>query len=176
MIHEGEHPFEEPEERRDPIRRFRGRLAEPVCVVTAGIDDDRAGLTVGSLVVSEGEPARVHLLVGPLSDFYEVLGRSGRFVVHVLDASRTDLAELFAGRRPGPGGPFASVAFEDSPWGPVLTEVANRAYCSYYEGTEQGWSVLVTGDVDRVELADLDDPLVHFRGRYRRLLGDADRR
>ncbi len=169
IIHEGENPFQDPEEGRDPVRRFRGRLAAPVAVVTAGLEGERAGLTVSSLVVSEGEPARLAFLVSPTAAVYDLLGRSGRFVVHVLDASQRSLAELFAARRPAPGGPFASVASTDSPWGPVLDEVADRAYCSYVTGEEEGYSILVAADVDRVELADLTAPLVYFRGRYHTL-------
>ena len=169
MIHEDEDPFQTPERARDPVRRLRGRLVAPVTIVTSAVAGRRAGLTVSSIVVSEGEPGRVHLLVAPTSDLYDVLGRSGRFVVHVLDGSRRDLAEIFAGRRPSPGGTFANVAYEDSDWGPVLAEVPNRASCSYLTGIEHGHSVLISGDVDRVETADLEDPLAYFRGRYRRL-------
>ena len=169
IIHEDENPFQDPEEGRDPMRRFRGRLAAPVTVVTAGLEGERAGLTVSSLVVSEGDPSRVHFLVAPTAEVYDLLGRSGRFVVHILDVSQRQIAELFAARRPAPGGPFASVAFTDSAWGPVLDEVPDRAYCSYVTGVEEGYSILVSADIDRVELADLTDPLVYFRGRYRTL-------
>ena len=59
-----------PEADRDPVRRFRGRLAAPVTIATAGASDARAGLTVSSLMVSEGDPGRIHLLLGPLADIY----------------------------------------------------------------------------------------------------------
>ena len=58
-IHEGEHPFIRPEADRDPVRRFRGRLVAPVTIVTAGDDVGRAGLTVSSLMLAEGEPKEI---------------------------------------------------------------------------------------------------------------------
>ena len=53
-----QHPFAVPPERRDPARRLRGRLVAPVTVWTAGHPSTGAGLTVSSVLVAEGQPAR----------------------------------------------------------------------------------------------------------------------
>ena len=168
-IHEDVNPFSTPEEDRDPERRFRGRLAAPVTVITAGDAFDRAGMTVSSIVVSEGEPGKVHFLAAPTADLCGVIDRSGRFVVHILDTGHREISEIFAERRPSPGGLFAGVAYEDGAWGPVLTEVADRAYCSAAKATAVGYSLLVSGDINRIETADLVDPLLYFRGRYQQI-------
>jgi hypothetical protein len=57
----------------------------------------------------------------------------------------------------------------DSPWGPVLGALPDRLYCSFAAREEVGWSGLIRGIVDRVEISDLTDPLVHFRSVYHRL-------
>ncbi len=168
-IHEDIDPFATPEEARDPVRRFRGRLAAPVAVITAGDATSRSGMTVSSIIVSEGEPGRVHFLASPAADLVTVIERTGRFVVHILETGHRSISEIFAERRPSPGGLFATLPFEDGRWGPVLTDVANRAYCSAATAGSQGHSLLVTGDIDRIDAEDLADPLVYFRGRYRRL-------
>jgi flavin reductase (DIM6/NTAB) family NADH-FMN oxidoreductase RutF len=53
----------------------------------------------------------------------------------------------------------------------VIDELPDRAYCTVENVVEYGYSVLVTAAIDRVEAADLADPLVYFRGSYRGLTG-----
>jgi flavin reductase (DIM6/NTAB) family NADH-FMN oxidoreductase RutF len=166
-IHEDVNPFATPEDERDPVRRFRGRLAAPVTVITAGEAGDRTGMTVSSIMISEGNPGQAHFLAAPTVDLCDVIDRTGRFVIHVLEADHRQISEIFAERRPSPGGLFANVAFEDGAWGPVLTDVANRAFCSTAFATVAGYSRLVSADIDRVEASALDDPLLYFRGNYR---------
>jgi len=168
-IHEDVDPFATPEHDRDPERRFRGRLAAPVTVITAGDDAGRSGMTVSSIMVSEGEPGRIYFLAAPTADLLDVIDRTGRFVVHILETEHREISEVFAERRPSPGGLFATVAFEDGSWGPALTDIADRAYCSAATATVEGFSLLVSADIDRIVSADLDDPLVYFRGGYRQI-------
>ncbi len=162
-IHAG-HPFLDPEP--DPVRRFRGRIGGTVALVTAGDDTSRAGLTVSSLMVANGEPARVLALVDPDSDLAEVVGRTGRAVVQLLSWAHRDLAEAFAGTAPAPGGPFRTAAFEDTAWGPRLTAAMTWAGVRLESVAEVGWSLLLTLAVEEVTLAEDDQPLVHRRGRY----------
>lgn len=169
-IHE-EHPFAPAEDAREPVRRLRGRLAAPVTVVTAGDAQNRAGLTISSLVIAEGNPGVVNFLLGPTADLYEVLERTGRFVVHVLEARHRALSDVFAARRPSPGGPFSGHDVELTDWGPVISSVPNRAFCSLSSFTEEGYSVLVTATIDDLVVEDVTEPLVYFRGRYRGLVG-----
>ena len=168
-IHEGEHPFTAPEAERDPIRRFRGRLAAPVTIVTAGDDTGRAGLTVSSLMLAEGEPGSVHFLLGPTADVYDVIERTNRFVVHILAQHHRTLSEVFAGRRPSPGGPFVGITVTDTDWGPALDDIGDRAFCSGITVVEHGYSLLISAGIDEVVVADLTDPLTYFRGSYRSL-------
>lgn len=162
-----DHPFLPDPADRDQARRFRGRLAAPVTIVTAGEGDDKTGLTVSSLVVVEGEPPIVVLVVGPNSDLWDALGSSGRFVIHVCGAGESGRAEVFAGLRPSPGGIFAGSATVQTEWGPVLIDLKDRAFCRLLDRREVGYSGLVTGSIDRVEVTALEDPLAYFRGTYR---------
>ena len=165
----GENPFADPPEARDPVRRLRGRLAAPVTIVTSGRADAAAGLTVSSLVVAEGEPGLVYMLVGSTTDLYLQIEASRRFVIHVCSAEDRELADVFAGFRPNPGGVFAGSAVSDSEHGLVLDDLGTRAYCTLSGAREESYSVLVSGVIDRVEAGDSDDPLAYFRGRYRTL-------
>ncbi len=160
------HPFADPDP--DPARRLRGRLGGAVTLWTAGDEEARAGLTVTSLMLAQGEPARVLALLDPDSDLADVLARTGRCVVHLLSWRHRDLAEVFAGLSPAPGGPFRAASFEPSPHGPVLSDASTRVTLNIESSAEVGWSVLVTGVVDEVVVGDDDELLRHFRGRYHR--------
>ena len=161
-----EDPFAASPEDRDPARRFRGRLAAPVTVWTAtGGFRGRAGLTVSSLVVAEGDLAVVVGLVSEVSEFWEALEESGRFVVHVLASTQRQIAERFAGRFPGP--PFEGLGVEDTPWGPALDAAPTRASCRLRSTAEVGYFLLVQGDVEQLTFEEPPaPPLVHYRGRY----------
>jgi len=158
------HPFADGEP--DPVRRFRGRLGGAVALVTAGDADGRAGLTVSSLMLANGEPAHVLLLVDPDSDLADVVARTGRAMVQLLSWSHRNLAEAFAGTAPAPGGPWRMASFDDSPWGPRLSAASTWAALSLASATEVGWSRLLTGVVQEIAVGEDDAPLVHRRGRY----------
>ncbi|WP_182526309.1 flavin reductase family protein [Nocardioides dongkuii] len=161
------HPFADPEP--DPVRRFRGRLGGAVSLWTAGALDDphgRAGLTVTSLMVAAGEPARLLALVDPDSDLADVVADTGRCVVQLLSWRHRDLAEAFAGTAPAPGGPFRAAPFEQTPWGPRLVGTTVWAGLVVESSASVGWSDLLTCVVEEVHVGDDDDPLAHRRGRW----------
>ncbi|WZH52860.1 MAG: flavin reductase [Nocardioides alkalitolerans] len=179
------HPFADPH--RDPFRALRGRLGGVVTLWTAGGaggggggggGGDRAGLTVTSLMVANGEPGRVLGLLDPDADLTLALEETERGVVQLLRWRHRDLAEMFAGVAPAPGGVFRHGDFADGPAGPRLTDAAGWAEVRLESAVDVGWSRLVTCVVEAVELADegtsdgsadsADALLVHRRGRYAR--------
>jgi 3-hydroxy-9,10-secoandrosta-1,3,5(10)-triene-9,17-dione monooxygenase reductase component len=173
MIHDDD-PFADPLSERDPVRRFRGRLAAPVTVVTAGPPRGRAGLTVSSLVIVEGEEPALFFLLGPVNDLWDAISDTGWFVVHVLERRHRALSDIFAGYRPSPGGPFTGLAVTDGPYGPELDDVATRAYCRYTGHRDLGPLYLVEGAVESVAVSDITEPLQYFRGHYLGLVIDPE--
>ena len=160
-------PFAVPPERRDPARRLRGRLVAPVTVWTAGQLPGGAGLTVSSVLVAEGEPARLLGLIDPTSAFLAAAQETGAFVVHVLAAGDRALAERFSEVRPPIRGPFERLEVAESPWGPVLGGSRPRAACRLAGSAPVGYAELVEGAIEQLELPDLEDPLAYLHGRYR---------
>lgn len=165
-----EHPFIPPPDQRDPARRLRGRLAAPVTIVTAGAASARTGLTVSSLVVAEGDPPLAYCLLGPDSDLLLAIEETGRFVVHVCDQADREAADVFAGIRPSPGGLFSNRATEISAYGPRLAGFGTYAYCSLVDTREESYSALVRATIDEIHTDEMADPLLYFRGRYRRFV------
>lgn len=162
----GSDPFEVPPSARDRTRRLRGQLPAPVTAwTTYGPDGTPMGITVSSVLIAEGDTPSVLGLIAPMSDFWEALRVSKRFVMHVLDAQHTRIADQFALRYPG--GPFEGLEFSRSDHGPLLDGVEIRAMCTMSAYLEEGYSLLVRASLDEAELAaDPAQPLVHYRGRY----------
>ena len=162
-----EHPFTEPESERDPVRRLRGRIGGAVSLWTTGSGAERAGLTVSSLLVAPGDPGRVLGLVDPDSDFFDAVTATGTAVVGLLAWEHRDLADAFAGVAPAPGGPFRAGTWRDSSWGPVLHGASSWAGVRLDRSPQDvGWSVLLQGVIEHVEIGVDTAPLVHRRGRY----------
>ena len=134
-----------------------------------GAEKKRTALTVSSLMIAEGEPSRVHFLLGTDSDLHDAVRETGRFVVHVLEEEHRSLGDRFAGLAPSPGGVFAGLEVHDGDYGPELLAMATRVRCRYEEGPGGTYHVLASGIVDSIELHDLARPLLYFRGSYRSL-------
>jgi len=165
-------PFATPLEERRLDRRFRGRLVAPVTVWTAGSRDRRAGLTVSSLLVAEGDPAEVLGLLDPLSELFDVLVERGSFVVHVLETADQRLAGMFAGTYPVD--PFEEVDTVDGEFGPVISGTRHTLACRLDGSEELSFQILVRGRIEALEIvAGAGEPLVRYRGRYRKLSPEA---
>jgi flavin reductase (DIM6/NTAB) family NADH-FMN oxidoreductase RutF len=169
MTIHGDHPFLPAEGDRSPVRRFRGRLASPVGLWTSEYAGKRAGLTVSSMVVGDGDPGVVVGLIDPDSDLWETLRQAKTAVVGLLGGPHQQLADAFGYVAPAPGGPFRMLEWTDTDWGPAPVGVSTWAGCRLVseDPPEAGWSLQVQLAIEHVELlADDVPPLVHRRGRY----------
>jgi flavin reductase (DIM6/NTAB) family NADH-FMN oxidoreductase RutF len=164
------HPFDSPDADRDPARRLRGRVGATVSLWTSGSGRDRAGLTVSSYLVAAGDPSRIVAVLHPESELLERLEETGTAVVALLDWRHRDLADVFAGVMPSPGGPFRSGEWQDTAWGPRLPSLSTWAgvRLDVAATRDVGWSRLVVAVFVHVELGEDAEPLVHRRGRYQR--------
>jgi 3-hydroxy-9,10-secoandrosta-1,3,5(10)-triene-9,17-dione monooxygenase reductase component len=160
-------PFAVPPQRRDPARRLRGRLVAPVTIWTAGHPTTGAGLTVSSVLVVEGQPARLLGLIDPTSAFWEAVQQTRAFVVHALATADRALAERFSEIRPPIRGQFDRLEVVESSWGPVLGGNRPRAACRLAGSSPVGYAELVQGVIEQLELHDLADPLAYLHGSYR---------
>lgn len=170
-IHD-EHPFLGPD--RDEVRRLRARVGATVSLWTSGRLADRtaAGLTVSSWLVVAGEPGRLVGALDPDSDLADRLGDTGRAVVQLLHWPDRDLAEMFAGTLPAPGGAFRAAPFTDTAHGPRLDRATTWAGVRVQRADPVGWSLLVTAAIEELAVGPADEPwLVHRGGRYQRPAG-----
>lgn len=164
-----DHPFLTPEGERDPFRRLRGRVPAAVSVWTAADGATRAGWTISSFLLADGQPPELLGLLDEESELAELLADTPVLAVNLLGAGHAFLADAFAGLAPAPGGAFRLGAWTATPWGPVLDDAVGwlGARLSAGLGEHAGWGLLVRAEVERVELRDPAAPLLtHVRGRY----------
>jgi 3-hydroxy-9,10-secoandrosta-1,3,5(10)-triene-9,17-dione monooxygenase reductase component len=180
-----DHPFESAAGDRDPVRRFRARLVAPVTLWAASAEASdgrsaRAGFTVGSTTIADGAPACVLGMIDPEADLWTTVQESGRFTVNLLHWSDRNLADVFAGLAPAPGGSFAPGSWADSAYGPTLRG-RTWAGCRLVDSRPVGYALLVTGAIEDVLVLDEPAPprsggaddaradadaLARLRGRY----------
>jgi 3-hydroxy-9,10-secoandrosta-1,3,5(10)-triene-9,17-dione monooxygenase reductase component len=159
-------PFATPDALRSPVRRLRGRLPSAVTLWTA---EPRAGLTVSSSQIVDGDPGRLLGLIDEESDLWEAASASGRVVVLPLGAEDRQLADRFAGLLPAPGGLFRDAEWQPTEWGPRLAGRTTWAGCRIDASRPFGWALLVEATIEHVEVGADEPPLLHYRGRYREL-------
>ena len=168
-----EDPFAAPASERRLDRRLRGRLVAPVTIWTAasaepGGRPERAGLTISSLLVAEGDPAAILAVVDPLSELHELAQSSGQLVVHVLGGGDEPLARLFAGAYPVD--PFDEVAWAPDDFGPVLEGDRHVIRCRFSGSETSGFQALVRAEIVSAELSPAaTEPLAWYHGSYRTL-------
>ena len=181
-IHAG-HPFATPEPERNRLRQWRGRMVAPVSVWAAGDQTSRAGWTLSSFLVADGEPPEVLGLLDEDSALADRLtaadpGRGATLTVNLLGWAHRGLADAFAGVAPAPGGPFTLGAWQPTAWGPVLVDAPGWLGARLVgEPQPAGWSLLVRAVVEHVELGPEppEGMLGYVRGRYRAVSMDAGR-
>ena len=166
------HPFEVGEQDRNPLRRFRGRMTSPVSIWAAAGGGSRAGWTLSSFLVADGDPGEVIGLVDEESALADILPQTTTVTVNLLGWGQRALADAFAGVTPAPGGPFALAAWDDTEWGPVLVNSLGWIGARLRPDPDRaGWGLLFRAAVERVEIQANpgDELLCYARGRYRSL-------
>ncbi len=138
-------------------------------VLTTGDPDDPIGLTASSVTLVDGDPWRIVVVVSDTADFYEGVQASGLFVLHGLETQHRTLADRLAGLAPAPGGMFSGLTLEPTEWGPRIEGLGTWAGCRLESMAPVGYQHLLVGTVESIAIHDLVDPLVYYRGRYRRL-------
>jgi flavin reductase (DIM6/NTAB) family NADH-FMN oxidoreductase RutF len=164
------HPFAVGEQDRSPLRRFRGRMVSPVTIWAAAANGARAGWTLSSFLVADGDPGEVIGLIDEESALADVLAETPTLTVNLLGWSQRALADAFAGITPAPGGPFTIAAWRDTDWGPVLEPSLGWIGARLKPDPDHaGWGLLLRAVVERIEIQSdpADELLCYLRGRYR---------
>lgn len=79
------------------LKEAMRRLVGGVVVITAGIGDERTGLTATSAVSLSMDPPTMLICVNKSSSSFPVIARRRHFCVNVVHADQADVAGRFAG-------------------------------------------------------------------------------
>jgi flavin reductase (DIM6/NTAB) family NADH-FMN oxidoreductase RutF len=148
------------------LREVMRRFPAPVAVVTATVDDERYGLTVGSLVSLSLEPPLVGISVGRESSSHEPIRRAGRFGASLLSGDQEELAQHFARSGIPPVALWNGVAVRDTEFGPLVEGALAWLECRTWAEYPAGDHTIFVGEVLGGELGALGSGLVYRLGRY----------
>lgn len=150
------------------LRDALGCFATGVTVVTCLDDGGRpAGLTVNSFTSVSLEPPLLLVCVGKQAGSAAALTSAGCFAINVLQTGQQPASIRFATRDED--------RFGATPWScgeagaPILEESLGVFECERFALYDGGDHHILVGKVVKASFDASLDPLLYFRGRYRRL-------
>ena len=150
----------------DELREVMRRFPAPVAVVTAQVDDERYGLTVGSLVSLSLEPPLVGISIGRDSSSHEPLRRAGGFAVSLLSAAQERIAQHFARSGIPPLVLWDGVDVRAGARGPLVEGALAWFECRTWAEYGAGDHTLFVGEVVSYELGTRGLGLVYRESTY----------
>src|SRR5437764_10434697 len=136
------------EELRETMRRFPA----PVAVVTTAVDDERFGLTVGSLVSLSLSPPLVGISIGKDSSSHEPLRRAEGWTASLLAADQGAVAQHFARSGIPPVALWNGVDVRDGARGPLVEGALAWLECRTVSEHDAGDHTIFVGEVESTEL------------------------
>ena len=151
------------EELREVMRRFPA----PVAVVTAELDGDRFGLTVGSLVSLSLRPPLVGISIGKDSSSHEPIRRAGGWAASLLGGEQVHVAQHFARSGIPPLALWVGVDVRDGARGPLVEGAIGWLECKTVADHDAGDHTIFVGEVESTEIGGTGDGLVYRAGVFR---------
>jgi flavin reductase (DIM6/NTAB) family NADH-FMN oxidoreductase RutF len=147
----------------DELRAVMARVPAGVAIVTVDLHDQRAGLTVASLVSLSLEPPLVGVAIRRDAALNELLREAGEFAVSVLAAGQEALAQHFARGVP-PIALWENIALREAGGPPQVDGAVCWLRCRTAAAYETGDHTFFVAEVEHVEAGAGDRPLV-FHGQ-----------
>jgi 3-hydroxy-9,10-secoandrosta-1,3,5(10)-triene-9,17-dione monooxygenase reductase component len=146
------------------LRTALGRFATGVTVVTTADAAGRpVGLTANSFTAVSLDPPLVAWSLTARARSLPAFLASGRFAIHVLDATQETLSNVFAAPVEDR---FAGLEWDAGRGGvPLLQDCLARFECRTHQAISAGDHVLFLGVVERFQYRE-GAPLVFFASRY----------
>ena len=137
-----------------------------VAVLTVDVENERIGLTVGSLVSLSLDPPLVGVAVSRQAAMHEILRRADSFGLSLLAGDQEDLAQHFARGVP-PIRLWHAIPLHGGAVGPPLIDRAlGWLVCRPWAEYDAGDHTLFVGEVVAVERGRAAPPLVYLDRRY----------
>ncbi len=150
------------------LRDAMGCFATGVTIVTAHDRDGKPiGLTANSFTSVSLDPPLLLVCIANNAGSAEALRVAESFAVNVLQIGQQPVSNLFAGKGEDR---FAGTRWEVGEYGaPILPSSLGIFECKRDALHEAGDHFLLVGRVEKASFEPRRDPLLYFRGKYRRL-------
>lgn len=150
------------------LRDALGLFATGVTIVTTyDADGKPVGLTANSFTSVSLDPPLLLVCIANGARCLPCFEANDRFAVNVLQIGQQPASDRFARRGEDR---FAETPWEKGEFGsPVLTGSLTSFECKRHEMHEGGDHVILVGEVLKAQFEPRRDPLLYFRGKYRRL-------
>ena len=169
---ERKHP-REPEEYRggaepNTLRSALGSFATGVTVVTAFDEDNNPiGITANSFTSLSLDPPLLLVCIGNNSYTGGMIRKAEKFAINVLQIGQQPTSNIFASKKDDR---FSEVEWVVGESGvPVLSASLSSFECERHEVHEGGDHFILVGKVTKAQYDLRRDPLLFFRGKYRRI-------
>lgn len=150
------------------LRDAMGCFATGVTIITAhGADGEPVGLTANSFTSVSLDPPLLLVCIANNAGSAETLRSIDAFAVNVLQIGQQPVSNLFAGKSEDR---FAGTRWEVGEYGaPILPSSLGIFECKRHALHEAGDHFILVGRVEKASFEPRRDPLLYFRGKYRRL-------
>jgi flavin reductase (DIM6/NTAB) family NADH-FMN oxidoreductase RutF/pimeloyl-ACP methyl ester carboxylesterase len=150
------------------LRDAMGCFATGVTIITAHAADGKPiGLTANSFTSVSLDPPLLLVCIANNAGSAEVLRSVESFAVNVLQIGQQPVSNLFAGKGEDR---FAGTRWEVGEYGaPILPSSLGIFECQRDSLHEAGDHFILIGRVEKASFEPRRDPLLYFRGKYRRL-------
>lgn len=150
------------------LRDAMGLFATGVTIVTTyDADGKPIGLTANSFTSVSLEPPLLLVCIAKTAGSLRCFEANERFAINVLQIGQQPASDRFARRGEDR---FADTQWEPGEFGsPVLHNSLTSFECKRYEIYEGGDHIILVGEVLKAQFEPRRDPLLYFRGKYRRL-------
>ncbi len=152
------------------FRKALGTFATGVTIVTTRTGETIHGLTANAFSSVSLEPPLVLVCVDKKAQSHDLIVAARCFAINILRAEQQSLSEKFAQNKLDGKERFAQVQFTQAHTGaPILANVLSWLDCKLVAAHEGGDHTIVVGEVVALGHGEEAEPLLYFRGRYRKL-------
>jgi flavin reductase len=158
------------------FRKAMGGFATGVTILTVDLEGEIHGMTANALTSVSLDPLLLLVCVDRAARTHAHLHAKKRFGINILAESQRGISEYYA--RPLGGDEHAEAEagarFDRTPQGtPILHDALAYLECKLQSAQPAGDHTIFIAEVEDVVIRD-GDPLLFFRGQYRRIGGQAE--
>ncbi len=150
------------------LRRAMGRFATGISIISAHHAGQTHAMTANAICTISFDPLIVMVCVNKKSKMNEFIQQAGSFAINILAEEQEIISRHFAGA--GQGEVPETLHFELVENTPLLDGTLAAVACKIDQALDAGDHTMLLGRVETVRYKEEDEqPLIYYRGRYRRL-------